>query len=411
MRPSASRSSSPDAPAAHTSAMARSARAGVSSIRTQAKALVWALLLMALPGCYLAHLAGGQLRLLRARRPIPAVLADPATPAAVRDVLALVPDVRRFAAQLGLAVDDEYRTYVSWPGDRVVTALVATEPREVDPAGFWFPLVGTVPYKGFFDEARAARAAASLVARGYDTCLVPVPAYSTLGWFDDPVVQPMLRGGRGPFVEMLLHELTHATVFVESDADFNESVATFVGEEGAVRFFATRGEPEAAARERARVRDDRAVAAVLRTLRERLAALYAAHPARSGSAAGAAEVATARAGLEREARDALRALPLTTRSPARLADEIPLHPACLALAGTYERDLPLWDRRLSSLGGDLAAFVAAARAAQDADDPRAALAGPAASEPSVGGTDPPGRAPSGTATRGGDAALPQPTGR
>jgi predicted aminopeptidase len=142
---------------------------------------------MLLPGCYYGHLAEGQWGLLRAREPIAAVLDDAATPVAVRDSLALVAAVRRFAAEIGLTVSGQYESYAPWPGDRVVTALVATRSGEIDPAGFWFPLLGTQPYKGYFDLARAEREAESLRRAGLDTCLVPVPAYSTLGWFDDPV--------------------------------------------------------------------------------------------------------------------------------------------------------------------------------------------------------------------------------
>jgi predicted aminopeptidase len=324
------------------------------------------LALIILPGCYYGHLAEGQLRLLRARKPIAEVLTDASTPPAVRDSLALVADVRRFATSIGLTVGGQFETYAPWPGDRVVTALVATRSGEIDPAGFWFPLLGTQPYKGYFDLARAEREAASLRRDGLDTCLVPVPAYSTLGWFDDPVVEPMLQHGAESFVEMLLHELVHATVFVASDADFNEGIATFVGQEAAVRFFVEHGDATGAERERAEVSDERAIAAVLASLRASIAVLYA--EADDGTRT------QRRAELDAQARSALRALPLTTRPAAQLADAIPLQDPCLALAGTYEADLPVWARRLDELG-DLPAFVAAAKDAAGTDDPRSALAG------------------------------------
>jgi predicted aminopeptidase len=333
-------------------------------MRTQAKALGLLVALIGLPGCYYGHLAEGQLRLLRARQPIASVLDDASTPPAVRDSLALVGALRRFAASIGLRVGGQYESYAPWPGDRVVTALVATRAGEIDPAGFWFPLLGTQPYKGYFDLARAEAEAASLRKDGLATCLVPVPAYSTLGWFDDPVVQPMLARGAGSFVEMLLHELVHATVFVASDADFNEGVATFVGQEAAVGFFAERGDAAGAERARAEVNDERAVARVLASLRASIAALY--------TEPDDAARAERRAQLEVEARDTLRALPLTTRPAAPLAEMIPLEDPCLALAGTYQSDLPVWARRLGELG-DLPAFVAAAKAAATTEDPRAAL--------------------------------------
>lgn len=330
------------------------------------------MLLLLHTGCYYTHLAEGQLRLLRAERPIDQVLADPATSEEVRSSLALVADVLPFAASLGLHVDGQYTDYAAWPGDRVVTALVATEPRHIDPAGFWFPVIGRMPYKGYFDPARAEREAERLRARGLETCLVPVPAYSTLGWLDDPVTQPMLRRGAGAFVETLLHELMHATAFVSGDADWNEGVATFVGEEASLRFFAARGGAEAE-RERARVADERAIAHIVAKLRERVAALYEA-PA---SAATSLE----RAQLEEAARAALRALPLTTADPALVAERTPLADPCLAIRGTYERDLPLWQQRLAALGGDLPRFITEARAAAQTEDPRAGLAGGALPPP------------------------------
>src|SRR5690606_7040703 len=157
------------------------------------------------------------------------VLADPRTDAALRERLALVAPVLEYAREIGLDVGSQYTTYADWPGDRVVTAVVATRPGEVDPAGFWFPLVGRVPYKGFFSLERALREAEALAADGLDTCLVPVSAYSTLGWLPDPVTGPLARRGAAALVETLIHELVHATVYVPGDATFNEGLATFVG--------------------------------------------------------------------------------------------------------------------------------------------------------------------------------------
>jgi predicted aminopeptidase len=363
-----SRSSRPLAPAANASAATRSARSAATAARIRTKAVVAAAsALTFLPGCYYAHLARGQLAMLRAERPIEQVIGDPATAPTVRDALELVPDVLRFAAAIGLRVDDQYRAYAAWPGDRVVTALVATEPGHIEPSGFWFPFVGRAPYKGFFEVERAEREAARLRAKGLATCLVPVPAYSTLGWLADPVMEPMLQGGVGRFVEMLLHELVHATVFVASEADWNESVATFIGQEAVVRFYTERGDAQAAGRERARVTDERIVAATLGDLRDHIAALYT-EPAGPGRDA-------ARAALERDTRAAVAALPLTSIDPAALADDLPLADPCLALQGTYEHQLPRWSIRLAELGDDLGRFVASARAAADTRDPNAALAG------------------------------------
>jgi predicted aminopeptidase len=319
-------------------------------------------------GCYYAHLASGQTRLLLARQPIEELLAAPDTPADLAERLRLAASVRAFAARLGLEVGQQYTSFVAWPGDRVVTTVVATRPGEIEARGFWFPLVGRLPYKGYFALEHAEREALRLAEQGLDTCLFPILAYSTLGWLADPLTAPLARSPR--LVETLLHELLHATVFVRDQADFDEGVATFVGQEGAVRFAAEVGGPEAEARERRRVAEDRRVGAELQALRQRVADLYRREPA------GAARDA-ARRELEGEGRARLAALPLETRDAARLAEGARLNDACQALVGTYHADLPLYAELLARLGGDLGAFVERAREAGEAPDPRAALlAGP-----------------------------------
>jgi predicted aminopeptidase len=327
------------------------------------------LVVLTMSGCYLAHVALGQARLLRARRPIADVLADPATSPELRERLAWIHEVRAYASRIGLEVDDQYTSYVEWPGDRVVTTVVATPSGSLEPHGFWFPIVGSVPYKGYFDPGAAREEAERLRADGFDVCEVPVRAYSTLGWFDDPVTGPMLRGGDGPLSETLIHELVHATVFLKGQADFNEGVASFVGEEGSVRLFAEARGEAAAAKERARVDDSRKLAAAVLAFRREIERLYREQP--QGDARKAE-----RAAAETRARAAIAALPLVRPDGARIAAEMRLSDACLALARTYGADVERYAERLAALGGDLPAFVVRLRAVKDADDPREALLAP-----------------------------------
>ena len=316
-------------------------------------------------GCYYLHLARGQAQLLWQREPLAAVLRDPDLPPAERRALAQIPPLRDFAASLGLTVGGQYTSYVAWPGDRIVTVVVATPPGSLAPHRFRFPWVGALPYKGFFAETCARAQARSLERDGFDTCLSAVPTYSTLGWLRDPVTAPMLRFGDGVLVELLLHEWVHATVFARDHADFNEGIATFIGQEGAVRFFAAHGGAARAARERERIRDDRTLAVQLVGLRDRIAALYREpdHPRR----------AARRAELEAAARAALAATPMRHRDPQQLSRSARLNDACLALVATYQSDLERYAERLAAWGGDLRRFVARARAAAGAVDPRAAL--------------------------------------
>jgi predicted aminopeptidase len=305
---------------------------------------------------------------LRAREPIERLLADPATPAELRAPLGVVEEVRHYAAGLGLSVHGNYTAYAPWPGDRVVTSVVAAQAGQVEPAGFWFPILGSLPYKGFFDPTRAEAEAARLRAQGLDTCVVPVPAYSSLGWFDDPVTGPLLRASEGVLVETLLHELVHATVFVADDAELSEGVASFFGEEASVRFYAERGDAPGAARRRREVEEGRRFDAEVLAFRRRVEALYAGEPA------GPAR-AEARAAAEAEARRAIASLPLEMRDPAQLAASARLNDACLALAATYAADLPRLEALLAALGHDLARFATRLREAAEADDPRTTLLG------------------------------------
>jgi predicted aminopeptidase len=319
-------------------------------------------------GCYLAHLARGQMRLLCARVPVERVIRAPDTAPELRAQLERVGEVRQFAKQLGLAVGDRYTEYAPWPGDAVVTTVVATRPGEVEPVTTWFPIVGSVPYRGYFDPELAHAEAARLRGEDLDVCEQGVRAYSTLGWFDDPLTGPMVREDEGTLVETVLHELLHATVFVPGDPEFNEGVAAFFGQEARVRFYAQRDGAEAGARERAVVSEHRRLRAEILALRRAVEELYASD--RPGEARTAR-----RAQLETEARARIRAVGLSGWDPAALAAEIPLNDACLAISGTYHADTAALVAVLDGLGGDLPAFLARVKAAAEADDPRAALLG------------------------------------
>jgi predicted aminopeptidase len=322
------------------------------------------LLLAITAGCYYTHLASGQMRLLLARESIDQLRADPDTPERLREQLGLVEAARLYATEIGLEVGGRYTSYVEWPGDRIVTTVVATRPGEVDAVSFDFPIVGSVPYKGFFDLEAAEREADALRDDGLDVCVVPVTAYSTLGWMDDPITAPMLRRDDGRLVETVVHELVHATFFVASQPAFNEGAARFVGQEAAVRFFAD-NDP-ASSQVRARITEDRTIADALLSFRDQVQALYAvqSEPEQRRSERDA---------LEARFRANLAATPLPERDPAVVAERVRLNDACLALGGTYAADTTLHVEMLDALGGDLPGFVQRLRKAAGAEDPRAAF--------------------------------------
>jgi predicted aminopeptidase len=220
-------------------------RAGVARRRIVAAALA-AALIVALSGCELGYYARGAYegaRLLWNRQPISNVLAQNALSADARSKLELVLKVREFArTNLDLKVDSAYETYTK-VDERAVTWLVsAARVDSLTPHTWWFPIVGAVPYKGYFSRASAEREAQSLEARQLDTYVRPVVAFSSLGFFSDPVLSNLLALPRVVLASVIIHELFHRTFYMAGNATFDESAANYVGLRGAVAFFtATEG--------------------------------------------------------------------------------------------------------------------------------------------------------------------------
>ena len=216
----------------------------------------------------------GQMRILAARRPVAEVLADPATSTATAANLARVDAILDFAAgDLGLDVGDRYRTYVHLDREAVVWNVFAAPEFSLTPHRWCYPVVGCAVYRGFFDPDRARREAAALAARGLDVHVGRVAAYSTLGWFDDPLLSTFIGYPDERLAELLFHELAHGKLFVPGDSAFNEAFATFVGREGAAAWLlATRRDSERfLATKHARLRR----ADFFRAWRGRLRTLYA----------------------------------------------------------------------------------------------------------------------------------------
>ncbi len=321
-------------------------------------------------GCYYGHLGVGQAKLMWARESVDQLLTDPELDPKLRARLERVTDARAFAKEIGLEVGEQYTSYVPWPDDRIVTSVIATEAGSIEPSPFRFPIVGEVPYKGFFDRERAEHEAEGLRERGMDVCVSGIRAYSTLGWFDDPLTAPMVEVREDRLFETVVHELVHATVFVKSQPDFNEGAANFIGEEATVAFYAR--DAASTIDPRARIDDDRKISLALMALRDEVAALYAQYLEEEGEE----ERARQRAALETAARARFAALPLVARDAAHFAERARINDACLAIQGTYVADSPMYRQVFEHLGRDLSAFVARLREAADADDPRATFFAP-----------------------------------
>src|SRR5437016_3916838 len=181
-------------------------------------------------GCYLLTQAGGQIDILLHSRGVEEMMADPSVSPAVKEKLRLVGDIKEFGErEMGLTPSSNYTTFYDTAG-RPITYIVTACPKDsFRPYTWWFPIVGDVPYKGFFHRDDAVAEARALRAEGYDVRLGSASAYSTLGYFKDPVLSTMLDYPEEHLAALILHELTHGTIYLPGGADFNEGLASFVG--------------------------------------------------------------------------------------------------------------------------------------------------------------------------------------
>jgi len=185
-------------------------------------------------------LRGGweEAKILADRRPIEEVVSDPATSPEVREKLLLVRDARVYAQrQLGLDPGKSFTSFARLDSDTLVLVVSAAPEFELRWKTWWFPIVGRLPYKGYFHFDKALEEAQRLDADGYDVSVRPSSAFSTLGWLPDPVLSPSLREDSIGLVETVIHEITHTTYFPKGQARFNESFANFVGWRGSIEFF------------------------------------------------------------------------------------------------------------------------------------------------------------------------------
>jgi predicted aminopeptidase len=228
------------------------------------------------PG-YLSQAALGQWQVLRARRPLEQVLADPATGPALRGRLLAADGALVFArTQLALPRTGSYRHYADLGRPYVVWNVFTAPEFDLAPTEFCFPVAGCVPYRGFFAEGDAEAEARRLAGRGADVFVGGVAAYATLGWFDDPLLNTLLDAAEADVAATLFHELAHRQYYLPGDTPFNEGFASFVEQEGLRQWLAFRGDVAGLCAVAARDGRYRSVAAILDDLRAGLGAVYAA---------------------------------------------------------------------------------------------------------------------------------------
>jgi predicted aminopeptidase len=181
----------------------------------------------------------GQLHIVMKARPVEEYLQNDTVADSLKQKLLLVQEIREYAiSSLGVNDSENYTTLYDQKGKPVLWAVTGSEPYALKPKEWKFPFLGAFTYKGYFDHRKALQEEGKLKAEGYDTSVRTVGGWSTLGWFKDPILSNMLYRSEGDLANLIIHELTHATLYVKNDVDFNENLASFIGDKGAEAFLA-----------------------------------------------------------------------------------------------------------------------------------------------------------------------------
>jgi len=313
-------------------------------MKTLAALLVAALV----AGCeslsYYSQAIGGHFQLLAAARPIDDWLADPATPADLKARLETARRIREFASRdLHLPDNGSYTSYADLGRRYAVWNVFAAAEFSVDPKPECFPFTGCVAYRGFFSEQEAQRYAEKLRKDGFDVYVGGVPAYSTLGWFDDPLLSTFIRYPESQVARLVFHELAHQVVYARNDTTFNESFAVTVEDEGVRRWLESQQRAAELEAFRAGQQRKRDFYARVKETRERLKTIYASRLPREQ--------------LLEQKRGELE------RLRAAFPNVVPAEPnnAFLVSIALYTELVPAFERLLAASGGDLDRFYARAR--------------------------------------------------
>lgn len=329
-----------------------------------------------LSGCslgYYVHSARGQAALMSRRVAIEQVISDPATSEELRTRLQRVQKARAFAIdELGLPAKKGYRSYADLERPYAVWSVTATTEFSLEPRTWCFPVAGCVSYRGYFDESAAIRFAEGLRRRGFEVSVRGVAAYSTLGYFDDPVLSSMLHWDDTQLIAIIFHELAHQLFYTKDDTPFNESFASVVEEAGMARWTTKHGAPGEMEKYRERSLSETRFAKLVGKTREQLSGLYA-------SAATDEEKRQQKAELFKDLVRQYEALRDAGEISSGYDDWFArdLNNADLAAVGVYHQWVPALRALLAKSGNDLRAFYDEARRLGQlrADDRAKALSG------------------------------------
>lgn len=306
-------------------------------------------------GCYLSRAAYEEAKILARRQPIERLVVRESTEPAIRAKLALVLEARQFAIDsLALKAEESFTTFSKLDRDTLVLVVSAAYRDRLERKTWWFPVVGSFPYKGFFDFAAAQRTADQLRAEGFDVVVGPSSAFSTLGWFNDPLVSTTIKADSVTLVNTVLHELLHTTFFAKGRVSFNESFATFVGGRGAEHFFRARGDSALLRRAQDDWRDDLLLGAFWERTAREIDSVFAALPD-SATAARIASRDTVYARARRRLVDSIG--PQLRGYPAGWAERVPLNNAVLLSRRVYAERLDHFDSVYVAAGGDIMSAI------------------------------------------------------
>jgi predicted aminopeptidase len=301
---------------------------------------------------YYAQAIQGHVKILLARRPIEQLLAESTTPPALKERLRLVQEIRDFASrELRLPENGSYRSYADIKRANVVYNVIAAPEFSLQPLTWCFPIAGCVSYRGYYDPQAAESFAAGLRQSGYDTDLYGVSAYSTLGWFDDPVLNTFINWPEAALAGQIFHELAHQQLYVKDDSSFNEAFAEVVEGEGVKRWLARQGQSPAPATTEATERQQAFSDLLLQSRRE-LEVLYA-------SGKTAAVMRAEKKAIFNQLRQRYQVLRDETWQGYKGFDrwfERPVNNARLASVATYHDRKPPFLALLHQADGDLPRF-------------------------------------------------------
>ena len=336
------------------------------STRARAAALIVATI--ALAGCdtvgYYAQAIGGQAELWRLARPLEQVIVDPQSSQTLKQRLQLAARIRAFASrELGLPDNGSYRTYADLKRRYVVWNVFAAPELSVQPKQWCFPIAGCVAYKGYFNKTRAEGLAAELARAKLDVFVSGVPAYSLLGYLDDPLLNTFIHYPAAELARLIFHELAHQVAYARGDTEFNESFAVAVAREGVRRWLLEHGSPDELQAFEQRQQRRSVFYATAEKYRRKLEGIYASAASAESKRAAKADVFSA---MAREYAELKRSWGGFNGYDRWLGEHA--NNATLASIAVYTQQVPAFLGLLAKLGGDLPRFYM--RVKQLADLPK-----------------------------------------